>query len=130
MAFWERAIREAGGRGITQLVATDDGRVVGFATFGPARPEDARVGELYAIYVDPDRWGAGYGRALIAAAERGLREAGYAQAVLWVLASNARSRRFYEIAGWAADGATRTEHAVWGREVELREARYRKRLVA
>ncbi len=111
-------------------MAVDGERVVGFVTFGPPRPdEDPCVGELYAIYVDPDHWGAGYGRALIAAAERGLREAGYGEAVLWVLASNARSRRFYEIAGWSADGATKTEHAVWGRPVELHEVRYRKRLV-
>lgn len=30
-------------------------------------------------------------------------------AVLWVLESNERARRFYEVAGWKRDGAVSTE---------------------
>jgi hypothetical protein len=44
--------------------------------------------------------------------------------VLWVLAGNARARRFYEIAGWVADGAERTSE-VFGATVS--EVRYRRR---
>jgi ribosomal protein S18 acetylase RimI-like enzyme len=123
-ARWERWIREASTRRQHQLVAVDgDDHVVGFATFGPQEPlGDPRVGELYAIYVHPDHWGAGYGRALFAAAERGLRADDYTEAVLWVLETNARARRFYEIAGWAADGGRKTDHRG---AVELREVRYR-----
>jgi hypothetical protein len=39
-----------------------------------------------------------------------------------VLEINARARRFYEIAGWWADGTTKTEQRSG---VELREVRYR-----
>jgi hypothetical protein len=42
-----------------------------------------------------------------------------------VLETNARARRFYEIAGWMADGGTKVEHRG---EVELREIRYRRTL--
>lgn len=115
-------------RGQHQLVAVDGDRVVGFVTFGPLEPvEDPTVGELYAIYLDPDHWGHGDGRALMSAAERGLRDNGYAAATLWVLETNARARRFYEIAGWSADGGRRTEHRG---EIELREVRYSRGLTA
>lgn len=125
-AFWERAIRERSSRRQHQLVVVEGDRVVGFATYGPQEPpDDPAVGELYAIYLDPDHWDHGHGRALMHAAERGLSEDGYAAATLWVLGSNARARRFYEIGGWAADGGTKVERRG---DVELREVRYRRDL--
>ena len=127
-SFWSHWIAtEAAARGQTVLVAEDGDEIAGFASFGPSEPAsaDPTVGELYTIYVDPDRWGGGYGRALIAAAMRRLRGAGFPEAVLWVLETNARARRFYEIAGWSADGGTKTERRG---EVELREVRYRRAL--
>jgi len=82
-------------------------------------------GEVYAIYVLPDCWGQGIGRALLAHAERDLIEHGYDEAVLWVLADNQRARAFYERAGWHADGGTKRD-TFGGREVE--EVRYRRAL--
>ena len=67
------------------------------------------AGELFALYVDPDFWGRGVGRALIAAARARLVAEGYRWAVLWVLEGNARADRFYRADGWAPDGARRTE---------------------
>lgn len=126
---WERSIESAPERRWTQLVAEDAGRVVGFIGFGPARDEPDRTGEVYAIYVQPDAWGRGFGRSLMTAAVQGLAREGYSEAVLWVLGSNARSRRFYEIAGWTADGGAKTEtmSLPFG-AVELREVRYRRSL--
>jgi ribosomal protein S18 acetylase RimI-like enzyme len=68
------------------------------------------MAELYAIYLDQAVVGRGIGRALLAQALADLRRRGYQSAMLWVLATNARARRFYEAAGWRADGVTRTEH--------------------
>jgi len=98
--------------------------VVGFVTFGSSEdePVDPQVGQVYAIYVDPGHWDHGYGRELFAAAERGLTDAGFDVATLWVLDSNARARRFYEAAGWVTDGASKTERRG---DVELHEVRYR-----
>lgn len=125
-ARWERSIANATARGQHQLVAEESGRVVGFVTFGPSEdePVDPEVGQVYAIYVDADYWDRGYGRELFAAAVRGLTDAGFDAATLWVLDSNTRARRFYEAAGWVADGATKTERRG---DVELREIRYRSR---
>jgi RimJ/RimL family protein N-acetyltransferase len=89
------------------LVAEVDGRIVGFVGVGQSRDADAE-GELYTIYVDPAHWGTGVGRALIRAGEERMRGLGYRHVVLWVLDENPRARRFYEVAGWTADGERRT----------------------
>jgi GNAT superfamily N-acetyltransferase len=104
-------------------VCEHDGRVVGFASTGPSRDQDG-VGELYAIYVEPDAWSTGAGRALIERAEAGLTES-FEEATLWVLEDNPRARGFYERAGWEHDGVRKLE-AFLGTEVP--EVRYRKRL--
>jgi GNAT superfamily N-acetyltransferase len=107
------------------LVAEVNGDVAGFASVGSAREEDESTGELYAIYVDPDRWGTGVGRALIAEAEQRLRSASFREAILWVLDDNPRARRFYEAAGWAHDGASKQDTHL---DTLVNEVRYRKRL--
>jgi ribosomal protein S18 acetylase RimI-like enzyme len=108
--------------GWTTLVCENgNGTVLGFASVGPSRDEDS-LGELYAIYVEPDAWSTGAGRALIAAAEERL-AAEYDSALLWVLEDNPRARRFYERAGWAADGARKAEERFG---VRAPEVRYRK----
>ncbi|MEU7869970.1 class I SAM-dependent methyltransferase [Dactylosporangium sp. NPDC049140] len=58
-----------------------------------------------------------------AAALDRLRADGHAEAVLWVLASNERARRFYEAAGWHADGGSRIEDFAG---VPIEELRYRR----
>jgi GNAT superfamily N-acetyltransferase len=94
--FWRR---------FPPIVAEVDGEVIGFVNVGPAYDDEDADGELYAIYVRPDRWGTGTGRALMEAGEARLRELGHTSAILWVWKDNPRARRFYEIAGWATDGA-------------------------
>jgi ribosomal protein S18 acetylase RimI-like enzyme len=123
-AWWERSIASAESRGQRQFLALEGDRVVGFVTFGPSEdePRDPRIGQVYAIYVDPGYWDRGYGRDLFDSAIRGLTDAGFSAATLWVLETNARARRFYEAAGWLADGANKTEKRG---DVELREVRYR-----
>ncbi len=106
------------------IVAEAGGRIVGFVSVGDSRDPDAE-GELYAIYVDPEHWGCGIGRALIRAGENRLVELGYRDVVLWVLDDNPRARRFYEAAGWRSDGAARPIE-IFGHEVP--EVRYRKQL--
>jgi ribosomal protein S18 acetylase RimI-like enzyme len=121
-AGWERALGRERGRGAV-LVVEEAGRVTGFAAVGPAE-DPPGAGELYAINVDPDHWGTGTGRALLQAAQAELARLGYAETVLWVLPGNDRARRFYEIAGWAADGASRTAEVLG---VTVPEVRYRRR---
>jgi len=121
-ARWRERI-EHPPRGWTIIVAGSPERLLGFASTGPSRDE-LGVGELYAIYVDPDAWSQGTGRALLAHAEERLSER-YKHATLWVLEANERARRFYAAAGWTPDGA-RQEVERLG--VSPPEVRYRKRL--
>ena len=113
--------------GARTVVADEDGQVVGFASFGPSRVPgtadeyDTRFGEVYAIYVRPEHWGTGAGRALMDAARAGL--AGYPEFRLWVLEDNHRARRFYERAGLAPDGVRDFYTPPGGRE-KLAEIRY------
>ena len=109
--------------GWSTFVAEDGEGVVGFASVGPSRDGDG-AGELYAIYVDPDAWSTGAGRALLLRAEEQLRGE-YAVATLWVLEDNPRARRFYEAGGWEADGAAKAEVRLGVRATEVR---YRKEL--
>ena len=93
------------------LVAEDAGRIVGFAVTGTSEDADAdeRTGEVYAIYLEPDRVGTGVGRGLFERATEDLRSRGFRSVTLWVLETNERARRFYEAAGWRLDGAVTSE---------------------
>jgi L-amino acid N-acyltransferase YncA len=73
------------------LVAVDGTGVIGWASHGPYRGEDARTGngELYAIYVRPELIGTGAGRALMDAVLGRATERGFARLRLWVLKKNA-----------------------------------------
>jgi ribosomal protein S18 acetylase RimI-like enzyme len=101
-------------------------RLVGFVTTGAARHAgEAGLGEVWAIYVDPDAQGRGVGRALMDAAIRDLEARGLGEAVLWVFEANAPARAFYERLGWTPDGAAKPLVIGGAAPVELR---YRRRL--
>ncbi|MBX7466113.1 N-acetyltransferase family protein [Streptomyces sp. NPDC001571] len=96
------------------LVAVDAGVPVGWINYGPFRSGESgepgvRTGEINALYVRPDLTGRGIGRALLGEAHAWLRSQEYRAAVLWVLDGNRGARRFYERAGYRADGPTQTE---------------------
>ncbi len=89
-------------------VADIAGVPAGFATAEPTRDADldsGHVGEVGAIYLRPEHWSRGIGRALMATAVDGLRSAGFRAAMLWTLEGNERTRNFYAAAGWNPDGA-------------------------
>ncbi|HEX6231182.1 MAG TPA: GNAT family N-acetyltransferase [Actinomycetota bacterium] len=92
-------------------VAEEGGRILGFSVTGPSQDADAdeRTGELYAVYLDPDRFGQGIGKRLVDHSIGDLRERGFRTATLWVLETNEAGRRFYEREGWRADGLSTSE---------------------
>ncbi|MFF0589144.1 GNAT family N-acetyltransferase [Streptomyces sp. NPDC003781] len=103
-----RALFARAPEGVVNLVAEDEsGEAVGWACHGPYRDGEQRTAdaELYAVYVDPARLGAGVGRALLAESVRRCETAGHPRMLLWVLKGNTRARRFYERAGFCPDGA-------------------------
>ncbi|MFC5213151.1 GNAT family N-acetyltransferase [Streptomyces coerulescens] len=112
---------------VVDLVAERAGEIVGWACHGPYRDGEVRTEdvELYALYVDPGRYGAGIGHALLQESVRRCTAAGHARMLLWVLKDNARARRFYERAGFGADGA---EEPFEVEGVEVPEVRYAREL--
>ncbi|GIE63357.1 GNAT superfamily N-acetyltransferase [Actinoplanes octamycinicus] len=118
-----RSVRAEPGR--QTLVAEREGRIAGFASFGPDREEPA-LGELYAIYVDPAHWGGDAGWLLFAAVRDALRDRGFPEMRLWVLAGNERARHFYERAGMTTDGMPVTHRA--GAGIDVPKLRYRRPL--
>jgi ribosomal protein S18 acetylase RimI-like enzyme len=96
---------------------------VGFAVTGapqdPGYSEDTV--EVHAIYQLREVARTGVARRMMVRALDDVRAGGFRLAILWVLATNARARRFYERGGWRSDGRTRTN--VLGR-IEHSELRY------
>jgi GNAT superfamily N-acetyltransferase len=92
---------------VVNLVATRGAEIVGWVAFGPYRDGEVRAGdvELYALYLDPRHLGTGAGRALMREALQRCAALGHNRVYLWVVRGNARARRFYERAGFRADGA-------------------------
>jgi ribosomal protein S18 acetylase RimI-like enzyme len=106
-------------------VADQHGAIVGFALIGSTTEPDVPIGtgEVHAIYLAPEAWDKGIGRALMARAVHDLEDMAFERAVLWVLTSNQRARRFYEAAGWRPDGATKVEERTGGSMHEVRYGR-------
>jgi GNAT superfamily N-acetyltransferase len=134
-----QASGQAGGQAGAQAGAQEpEPAIVGYASFGPELdvlgapwphpPTTAgaagRVAELYALYVHPDWWSTGTGRALMDRSLARVCTTGYTSIMLWVLQDNARARRFYGRAGFAADGARHVLDDLEG----VTEIRYRRAL--
>lgn len=110
--------------GAPAWIAERNGRAIGFVASGPPRDEDVPLpgAEIYAIYVLPDAWRRGAGRALLTTAVDHWRGRGATALVLWVLEANVRGRGFYESLGWIPDG-TRQQIDIGG--FTTPEVRYR-----
>jgi GNAT superfamily N-acetyltransferase len=78
------------------IVAELDGEIAGFAA--------VVGGELDGLFVEPDLWGRGIGRALVDAATLQARKRGLALQVI----ANPRAQRFYEHCGFTVEGEEQT----------------------
>ena len=58
--MWREGLGRTPRPGSATFVALVEDEIVGFATVGASHSEDG-TGEVYAIYVDPSRWGHGAG---------------------------------------------------------------------
>lgn len=96
--------------------------VTAFCFYGASRDGEDGA-EIYALYVRPDRWRQGAGRALCEHALGEARERQCSSIALWVLKSNAAARGFYERIGYSPDGGERVNTRLTG--AALHEMRYR-----
>lgn len=116
---------ESRAQGRFDLLAEEEGQVLGFAGGGPFRPHPPKPphpptaqkmrggslpppqgeglagfdGELYAVYLAQNALGRGIGRALVGAVFGQLKARGFKKAAVWVLEKNSRARGFYERLG-------------------------------
>lgn len=105
--FFQRAIAE---RFEEIVVIEEEGSVLGEMAIGPCRDENMKAesaAEIWGIYISPDHWRKGFGKALAQWAIRQLRSRGHKVVTLWVLEGNVAARAFYEAMGFTVDGATK-----------------------
>lgn len=115
----------------TVLLLERGGELLGFAASGPTLDADASgaaVWELYNLHVAPGLRSGGIGTRLFEETLALGRGAGRTAVSLWVVATNAPARRFYEKHGMEPDGATRIHEL--GPGARLHEVRYRRSLKA
>lgn len=100
--------------GLQTWVARDDLGIVGFATAGPSRDDDAPTpDELYAINVLARSHGTGVADGLLVAA------IGDRAATLWVVDGNARAIAFYRRHGFADEGGRKPEPHTGAHELRM-----------
>lgn len=118
-----RSLLDDAARGMWVWVAVEDDHVLGFASLGASRDEDAdrSTMEIYTIYLEPAAWGRGVARELMRTVLATVPEG--ASVTLWALDANDRARHFHRRHGFAPDGVDRVEE-IGGRP--LREIRYRR----
>jgi len=94
---------------VTSVVAVVDGAIVGICTVRPSTDADADpalVATMPTLYVHPDAWHRGCGRALCSEATRRARERGFTLLTLWSLEKNTRAHDFYTTFGFEAEPVT------------------------
>jgi GNAT superfamily N-acetyltransferase len=106
-------------------IAEAGGEVVGYsfvAAPGREEPEASRVAEVVAVYVDPERWRTGVGRALMGSVDEGAAQAGYEELVLWSFEQNERALAFYDALGWEREDLRRPHRASGASTIRLRHS--------
>ncbi|MDB6015750.1 MAG: N-acetyltransferase [Pedosphaera sp.] len=120
--FWQERLLQVHGN---VFVVEANGSIAGFCDLIPSRDQDANpktIAEIAAIYVLPEHWRQGLGRALCQHALTEARRQNHTTVTLWILASNTAARHFYEAMHFTPDGATKTDRTADG--TELHEVRF------
>lgn len=123
VAQWRRILAEPADASTTLRIAVRGDEVIGFATEGPARPNETagapvRDRELWSLYVRASEYGTGLAHELLAAVLPD-----DVPAEVWVFEANPRARAFYAKHGFAPDGARHVFGPDLGGQPEIRLVR-------
>ena len=100
------------------LCLLENQRIVGTASICKSRwAEYPDFGEIVSIYLLPEVMGRGYGAQLLRRCVAELRKMGHERILFWVLAENARARRFYEKNGFSCADVYREDN-IGGRNLQ------------
>lgn len=91
LVWWRRALRS----GDRVLLVEVQGKVCGYASFGPSRHGGPEEGEIYELYLAPVYQGIGFGELLFEACRQRLDGRGLRGLIVWVLYENDAARGFY-----------------------------------
>ena len=93
----------------TAYVIQRDGKTVGIMHVASSEDEDVDESfhELHSIYLHPDCYRQGVGTQAMAFAFNIARSLGKTTMIVWVLAKNTNTIKFYESCGFTADGKTK-----------------------
>jgi len=108
-AFWQTHLSS---QPLQTFVAELNGAIIGFCDLVPSRDKDSNpktAAEIVAIYIHPNHWRQGAGRALCHSALEAAGRKHFTAVTLWSLGSNIAARNFYEAMGFHLDGATKFE---------------------
>ncbi|MEM6622813.1 MAG: GNAT family N-acetyltransferase [Pseudomonadota bacterium] len=92
-----------------------DGKLAGYASFGPER--GGRRGEIYELYLSPAYQGTGLGRQLFQAARHMLTTVGLNGLVVWSLRENQAACQFYRAMG--GKGRLSGRQRLGGRDIPM-----------
>lgn len=86
-----------------------DDVIIGFLVISVSRDDDLKESfyEIVSLYLSPNYIGLGFGKRTMHWIINEIKCRGYINISLWVLEENNRARRFYEKAGFRADGKTK-----------------------
>lgn len=124
-AYWRARLDQPFG----SVFVIEFDELIGFCDLVPSCDRDAdpkSIAEIAAMYVIPEHWRVGAGRALCSHAMAEARKRGYRAVTLWALASNHDALRFYEALGFTRDGSVKISTAPDGGNVH--EIRYQTKL--
>lgn len=117
---WAGNINRAGMN--NNLIVIENEKIIGTSCFGKSRWEKySEYGEIVSIYFLPEYMGKGYGKFLIKRVIDELKNMGFKNILLWVLADNHRARKFYEKCEFIQTGEFKDDN-IGGKE--LREIMY------
>jgi len=107
---WGRALLSGEQHRVFVAVSEGDGAIVGAASVGPASDPDlegSSVGEIGALFIDPDHERSGHGSRLMHACVDMLRGMEMTECVTWIALDDEPRRAFFASAGWGPDSAYR-----------------------